>query len=130
MISRIVVLWLAIVARLWLASRAIPGVRFSSPLALWGGALVLGVLDVTAGPVLLIATFPFTVITLGLFVFVVNAAVVMLAAKLVPGFDLDGVLPAFYTGLIVASHAVAGYLVGLALVSDRVQLASRGVGFA
>lgn len=121
-VFRIVVLWLFLVAGLWLASRAIPGVAFRSPLALWAGGLVLGILDVTAGPVLFVVTFPLTVITLGLFVFIVNAAVVSLASLLVPGFEVKGGLPAFYTGLIVAGHALAGYLVGLGLTAGGIQM--------
>jgi len=132
MLVRIVLMWLALVAGLWLASRLIAGVRFASPLALWGGALTLGILDATAGPVLLIATFPFTVITLGLFVFVVNAAVLMLAAALVPGFDVEGPLPAFNAGLILAGFALAAYLLGEWVVEGGVQwqLAGRVVGAA
>lgn len=124
MFVRLVVLWLFIAAGLWISSRSLPGVRFTSPLSLLGGALVLGILDATAGPVLLIATFPFTVITLGLFVFVVNAVVLMLAAWLVPGFEVDGPVPALFAGAIVAAHAFAGYLFGIWLVTGHAQLAS------
>ena len=132
MLVRLVVLWLFIVAGLWISSRALSGVRIDSPLALAGGGLVLGILDVTVGPALFVATFPLTVITLGLFVFVVNAAVVMLAAHLVPGFEVEGLLPAFYAGLIVAAHAVVGYLVGVWLETGQIgsELAARSVGLA
>ncbi len=130
MLIQIAILWVAIVAGLWISSRAMEGIRFTSPLALGGSALVLGILIATAGPILLVATFPFTVITLGLFVFVVNAAVLMLAARVVPGFEIDGLYPAFNAGLIVAAHAIVAYLVGVWLVTGEWTLAGRIVGFA
>jgi putative membrane protein len=110
MLLRIIIVWLALVLGLWTASRVMPGVRFSSPLALWGGAIVLGLVDAIVGPIVLIATFPFTVITLGLWVFVMNGLLVMLAARLVSGFDVDGLFPAVNTGLILAAFGLAGYV--------------------
>lgn len=111
MLVRIVFVWLAVLVGLWFASKVIPGVRFESGRAFWFGGIMLGLLDATLGPVLLVATFPLTVITLGLFAFVVNAALVLLASALVPGFDVDGLFPAFNAGLILAGFAVVGFLV-------------------
>lgn len=53
-------------------------------------AIVLGFLNAVLRPILLLLTFPVTLITLGLFVLVINAAMVLLAAKIVPGFTVDG----------------------------------------
>src|SRR5690606_39282938 len=53
-------------------------------------AVVLGVLNAVVRPLLLLLTLPVTVITLGLFVLVINAAMVMLAARIVPGFVVNG----------------------------------------
>ncbi|MBS1546134.1 MAG: phage holin family protein [Bacteroidetes bacterium] len=53
-------------------------------------AIVLGVLNAVLRPILLLLTLPVTVLTLGLFVLVINAAMVLLAAKIVPGFTVNG----------------------------------------
>ena len=57
--------------------------------ALWG-ALVLGIANAIVRPVLVLLTLPLTIITLGLFLFVVNAVMLMLAAALVDGFKVRG----------------------------------------
>lgn len=53
-------------------------------------AIVLGVLNAVLRPILILLTLPVTLITLGLFVLVINAAMVLLAARIVPGFTVDG----------------------------------------
>jgi putative membrane protein len=75
-------------------------------------AVVLGLLNALVRPILLFVTCPLTVVTLGLFVFVVNAAVFWLAARLVPGIDVNGFTGAFVGALTVTiCHAlVDGYL--------------------
>jgi putative membrane protein len=110
MLTRIIVVWLALVLGLWTSSRVIPGVQFKSRLALWGGAVVLGLVDAVLGPIVLVATFPFTVITLGLWVFVMNGVLVLVAARLVSGFEVEGLFPAVNTGLVLAFFGLAGYL--------------------
>ncbi|MBC7947004.1 MAG: phage holin family protein [Chitinophagaceae bacterium] len=59
-------------------------------------AVVLAVLNVLAKPILIILTLPVTIITLGLFLFVINALIVLLASKFVEGFRIDG----FWWGLL------------------------------
>ena len=84
-----------------IAASFVPGVH----LAGFGPALIAGVLlglvNALVRPLLLILTFPFTLLTLGLFIFVVNAICFGLTAALVPGFNLDGVLAAFLGALVV-----------------------------
>jgi putative membrane protein len=64
-------------------------------------AVVLGLLNAIVRPILLILTCPFTLITLGLFVFVVNALVFWLAAQIVPGVDVKGFWGALFGSLAV-----------------------------
>lgn len=79
----------------------VPGVHVTGlPPALIAGVL-LGLVNALVRPLLLILTFPFTLLTLGLFIFVVNAICFGLTAALVPGFALDGVLAAFFGALVV-----------------------------
>lgn len=70
-------------------------------------ALVLGILNVTLKPILMLLTLPLNLITLGLFSFVINAALLLLIATFVKGFTIDGFLPALFAGALIA---VVGWL--------------------
>lgn len=91
-----------VAAALWVAAYLVPGVRVSSVPALFIAAVVLGVVNALVRPILTILTLPITIITLGLFYLVVNAAAFALAASLVPGFDLDGFGSAVLGALLVS----------------------------
>jgi putative membrane protein len=65
-------------------------------------ALVIGLLNATLGLVLKIITFPFAILTLGLFLLVINAVMILLASDLVPGFHVTGFLPAFLGAIALA----------------------------
>jgi putative membrane protein len=85
-----------------IAAWFVPGVRLAGvPPALVAGAL-LGFVNALIRPILLLLTLPFTLITLGLFIFVVNAICFALTAALVPGFDLSGFFAAFFGALVVS----------------------------
>jgi len=77
---------LAVAASAWL----LPGVSFSGALPLLAGTVALGVVNTLLRPALHLITFPISVVTLGMFGFVINALLVMLAATLVPGFLVAG----------------------------------------
>lgn len=70
----------------------LPGVAVSSFLTAILVALVLAVLNALLKPILVILTIPITIITLGLFLLVINALMVLLADALIPGFNVDGFL--------------------------------------
>jgi putative membrane protein len=65
-------------------------------------ALVLGLLNITLKPVLMILTLPLNLITLGLFSFVINAGLLLLVASFVKGFQVDGFMPALYGGALIS----------------------------
>jgi putative membrane protein len=87
---------------LWLATVLVTGFTITSPGSLVLAALVLGICNALVRPVLLVLTLPITVLTLGLFLLVVNAAVIGLTAWLVPGFAIAGFVPALIGSLIVS----------------------------
>ena len=87
---------------LWVASYLFSGIKFSNKSSLLISALVLGFVNAVLRPILLILTFPLTIVTLGLFVLVVNALMIMLVAKLVNGFKLSGFWTAFFVGIFIA----------------------------
>lgn len=95
--------WLVLAVALWVTAQLVPGVTVTGWGALAAGAAVLGIVNTVVRPVLTFLTFPLTILTLGLFYFVVNGAAFALAAALVPGFDVrsfgSAILGALVTGL-------------------------------
>lgn len=71
---------------LFFIAQLVDGIDVDSGLAAFWGALVLGIANAVVRPILVVLTLPLTILTLGLFLLVVNAAVFGLAAVLVPGF--------------------------------------------
>jgi putative membrane protein len=86
---------------LWMADLALDGVRFDGVAALWIAALLLGFVNAVLRPILIILTLPFTLITLGLFVFVVNGAMVLLVSRLMNTFHVEGLGTAILASIIV-----------------------------
>jgi len=86
---------------LWVASLLIHRMSFSSPWTLIAAALLLGLVNALIRPLILILTLPITIVTLGLFLLVVNAAMLGLVAKILPGFSLGGFFPALFGSIIV-----------------------------
>jgi putative membrane protein len=85
----------------WLAAKIVRGVSVSGWEALVLAGLALGIANAIVRPILTFFTFPLTVVTLGLFLIVVNALMVMLVAWLVPGVRVEGLLAAIFTTIII-----------------------------
>jgi putative membrane protein len=86
---------------LWAASLLLPGISFESPGKLAIAAVLLGIVNAVVRPIAFILTLPITLVTLGLFLFVLNAAMVGLVARLVPGFTISGFWTAMGAAVIV-----------------------------
>lgn len=97
------------------AAYIVPGIEVSGGLALVAAALVLGLINAVVRPVLLFLTLPFTLVTLGLFIFLLNAFCLWLTSLLVKGFDVHGFWASVFGALIVS---VVSWLVTI-LLSDR-----------
>jgi putative membrane protein len=86
---------------LWAAATIVPGVHIDG----WGNlvvaALLLGIVNAVIRPVILILTLPLTVLTLGLFILVVNGFSLALVAWVMPGFTLSGLGPAILGSIVV-----------------------------
>ncbi len=87
---------------LWVASEILDGLVFDSPSKLLVAAILLGVVNAFVRPLAFILTLPLTVLTLGLFLLVLNAAMVGLVAWMVPGFEISGFWTAVGAALIVS----------------------------
>lgn len=86
---------------LWAAATIVPGVVITGWQALLVSALLLGIVNAVIRPVILFLTLPLTVLTLGLFIFVVNGISLGIVAWLVPGFQLAGLLSATLGAVVV-----------------------------
>ena len=86
----ILINWVINALAILAAAYLLPGVHVTSFVSALVAAVVLGVINAFIKPVLLILTLPINILTLGLFTFVINAVVILLAANLVPGFTVDG----------------------------------------
>ena len=75
---------------LWLSAYLVPGVEFTATGSLIAAAVLLGLVNAVVRPILVFVTFPLTVVTLGLFLLVVNAATIGLTAMFLGGFVVDG----------------------------------------
>ena len=87
---------------LWVASEILSGLTFDSTSKLVVAAILLGVVNAFVRPLAFILTLPITVVTLGLFLLVLNAGMVALVAWLVPGFQVAGFWTAVGASLIVS----------------------------
>lgn len=86
---RILLSWILNALALWIVTLLIPAVRYDSIVALVIAAAVLGIVNAIVRPVLFWLTLPLTIVTLGLFLIVLNALMIELTAFLVPGFSVE-----------------------------------------
>jgi len=88
---------------LWIATRLVPGIRIDDAPTLLLAGLLLGVVNAFVKPIAIVLTLPLTILTLGVFLLVVNAAMVALVAAMLKGFHIyGGFWTAFLTALIVS----------------------------
>lgn len=84
------------------ASFLLPGVDIDNALTAILVAAVLALLNAVIKPILVILTIPITVFTFGLFLLVINALMIMLASRIVPGFHIAGFWTAFFFSIILS----------------------------
>ena len=91
---------------LWVASHLFKGIRFRSSGALGVAALLLGLANAVVRPLLVLLTLPLTVLSFGVFLLVINALMLLLVAKLVEGFKVEGFWTAFWASLFITLLSV------------------------
>lgn len=94
--------WLASALVILTAAYLLPGVHVASFITALVVAIVLGVVNAFLKPILILLTLPLTILTLGLFTFVINALLILLTAKIVPGFVVDGFWWAVLFGIVLS----------------------------
>jgi len=109
---KIVIRWLLLAAALLLVAHLYPGVQVTSFTSAMIAALVLGLLNALLRPILVLLTLPVTVLTLGLFLFVINALMFYFAASLLDGFHVTGFVAALIGSLL---YSLCGLVIDAAM---------------
>ncbi len=106
--------WAITAFSLWLASVVFKGIKFETKTALVISALLLGFANAVVKPLLIILTLPLTLVTFGLFLFVINALMVLLVSALVRGFKVSGFWTALFASIFISilSIVIGGFFVG------------------
>lgn len=99
---RLLVHWLLSALALMLVAHFVPGFTVSGFIAALIAAVIIGFINGTLGFFLKIVTFPFTIITFGIFLLFINALMLRLAAFIVPGFGVEGIAAAFKGAVLLA----------------------------
>lgn len=98
---RFLLRWLVSALALILVTKLVVGFHVETFYSALIAALIVGLFNAIIRPVLIVLTLPITIVTLGLFTFVINALLLLLASTIVKGFTIDGFLPALMGALIL-----------------------------
>ena len=98
LIIRWVLFALALLFTAWIT----PGISFAGFMSALWAALVMGIVNIFIRPLLILLTLPINILTLGLFTFIINALMLLLVAKLVAGFAVDGFLAALLGSIVLS----------------------------
>jgi putative membrane protein len=93
---------------LWLATVWVNGVFIDTPSTLILAGLLLGIVNSIVRPIAILLTLPMTIVTLGLFLLVINAGMVALVAWVLPGMHISGFWSAFWTAVLVSVVSFVG----------------------
>jgi|SRR4051812_41072325 putative membrane protein len=99
---RLLLHWLISAASLLIAAHVVPGIEIRGVGTALIAPIVIGLVNATIGLILKVVTFPLTFLTLGLFLLVINALMLLFAASLVPGFLIAGFWPAFFGAIVLS----------------------------
>ena len=101
MLVHILVSWLVSALALWIVAKIVPGIEVRDFGAAMLATVIIGLVNATLGTVLKILSFPLIFLTLGLFLLIINAALLGLAALFTPGFRVRGFLPALIGSVVL-----------------------------
>jgi len=117
MVTPFLLHWVILSLALWASSHVFSGIKFSSASSLIISALLLGFVNAIIRPLFVLFTLPLTLLTLGLFLLVINALMMMLVSALVSGFSLSGFWTAFFASIFIS--ILSWFLGGLLLAGPR-----------
>lgn len=93
--------WLMLTVAIMAAAYLLPGITVDGVFSAFFAAATLGILNALLRPLLLLLTLPLNILTLGLFTFVINALMLMMASGVIPGFHIAGFWSAVFGSLII-----------------------------
>ena len=94
--------WILSALAVWIVAHVVPGISVNGPVAALIAAAVIGLINATLGLLLKVVTFPLTILTLGIFWFVINALMLELASAFVRGFQVRGFVAAFIGAIVLS----------------------------
>jgi putative membrane protein len=100
--SAFLIRWMVTTVAVFVAEKLIPGIDCGSLSALLGASLLLGIANAFVRPLLLLLSIPFIILTMGLFIFVVNALLLLFVSHLIPSFEVSGFWSAFFGAIIIS----------------------------
>src|SRR4028119_2029382 len=98
---RFLVTWLLTAISILITAYFVPGFVVKSFIAAMVAAIILGLVNAVVKPILVLLTLPLTIVSLGLFLFVINAITIWLAGAITPGFDVACFLPALLGSIVL-----------------------------
>lgn len=111
MFARFVIRALFAALGLWLSARFVPGVHVYGVVTLLVAAVLLGLVNAFVRPVVFVLTLPLTIITLGLFLLVVNALMIMLVSAFLRGFEVHGLMAGVLAAIVTGVTSWIGSMV-------------------
>lgn len=99
---KLILHWVLSALALIIVSHLVHGFHVAGFIPALIAALVIGLLNATVGLFLKIVTFPLSILTLGIFLLVINGVMILIASSLVPGFHVYGLGPAFWGAVVLA----------------------------
>jgi putative membrane protein len=100
----------------YLLAMYVPGIHTNGVAAAVLAAFVFGIVNAVVRPIVILLTLPITIVTLGLFLIVVNALMFWLATWIAPGFKVDGFMPALIGGIVMT---IVGFITNHLLKKQR-----------
>ncbi|HVJ58534.1 MAG TPA: phage holin family protein [Terrimicrobiaceae bacterium] len=97
-----VIRWLVTTVAVLVAAHVIPGVSYEGWGTLLGASLLLGIINAFVRPILLLLSLPWIILTMGLFIFVINALLLLLVSKIIPSFQVSGFWSAFFGAIVIS----------------------------
>jgi putative membrane protein len=127
-LSPFLVTWAITALSLWVASHIFKGIQFESPGSIIIAALLLGFANAIVRPLLIILTLPLTVLTLGLFLLVINALMILLVSALMRGFKVSGFWTALFASIFISilSFAISAMIGNSGPPETRIQMPVEG----
>ena len=93
------------------AAHFVPGVRYANVVSLVEAALLLGIVNAILRPILFVLTLPLTIISLGLWLLILNAAMIGLVSWLIKGFQVDNLVAAILAAIVTGVVSWIGHII-------------------